>query len=334
MKRKLERFINITFEICFVILSFLIFSSCGITTVTRTAYLEDAQIQGQINTPPLHITNEPKGGTITFSPFISISQNQGVSTFVEADSYNDKFVNKAKSIPAEGLQINGIKENPNTTSSAQSSNLIWDISKASGGANAELYFSEHVSIVGSLNFSMGGNNSFTDGSVGLAYFSASDNSAFRLEGGLLFNSYWYDAFSYVVEKYSNTYTGSTINTYYYYDKGNSSSLDYYFTFTINSANKESLVNYFFQIGYFRQSILDYHPNGFDPGHYGLIFPDIQVTNNTGLKSTIGYIGMYPGIYFKFASNLRCDLGARILYATNLDSYKVNVWPAVQFDITF
>ena len=334
MKRKFERFINITYKLCFVILSFLIFSSCGVTTVTRTAYLEDAQVQGQINTPPLHITNEPKGGTVTFSPYVSINQNQGISTHVEADTYNDKTVNMTQSHPAVGLQINSLKENLNTASSVQSSNLNWDISKASAGANAELYFSEHVSIVGSLNFSMGGNNSFTDGSAGLAYFSSSDNSAFRLEGGVLFSSFRYEAFSYVVEEITNTISGSTTNTYYYYDKANSSSIDYYFTFTINSANNQNLINYFFQIGYFQQSILDYHPNGFDPGHYGTLLPDIQVTNNTGLKSTIGYIGMYPGIYFKLANNMRCDLGARILYATNLDSYKVNIWPAVQFDIMF
>jgi hypothetical protein len=334
MNTKIKLFVNIISKLCFLLLSILIFSSCGVTTVTRTAYLEDAQVQGQINPPPLHITSEPKGGTITFSPYVSINQNQGVSTHIDADTYDDKTVNASQSHPAGGLHINSIKDNLNTAVPFNKSNLNWDISQASAGANAELYFSENVSIVGSLNLSMGGNNSFTDGSVGLAYFSATDNSAFRLEGGLLFNSYRYDAYSYVVEKITNTFSGSTTNYYYYYDKGNSSSLDYYFTFTINSANKESLVNYFLQIGYFRQSILDYHPNGFDPGHYGLILPEIQVTNNTGLKSTIGYIGLYPGIYFKFASNLRCDLGARILYATNIDSYKVNVWPAVQFDITF
>ncbi len=334
MNTTYKQLINTSFKIFFVSLNVIILSSCGVTTVTRTAYLEDAQVQGQINTPPLHITGEPKGGTVTFSPYISINQNQGVSTHVDAETYNDKTVNAVQSHPEGGLQINSLKENLSTASSINSSNLNWDISKASAGANVELFLSGHVSFVGSINFSMGGNNSFTDGSAGLAYFSSTENSAIRLEGGALFNSFTYNAYSYVVENVTNTYSGSSTNTYYYYDKGNSSSIDYYFTFTFNTVNHQNLINYFFQIGYFRQSILDFHPNGFDPGHYESIIPTVDVTNNTGLKSTVGYIGMYPGIYFDLAGNLRCDLGARILYATNLDSYKVNVWPAVQFDITF
>jgi len=331
---KYIHFINITFTACFIILSAVILSSCGVTSVTRTAYLEDAQIQGQINTPPLHITGQPKGGTVTFSPYVSINQNQGVSTHVDAETYNNKTAAKTQNSYGGDLQINSLKDNISSGSSVQNSNLSWDIAKASAGANAELFLSKHVSVVGSINFSMGNSNSFTDGSAGLAYFSSTENSAIRLEGGALFNSYRYDAYSYVVEKISNTLGGSTSNTYYYYDKGNSSSIDYYFTFTFNSVNNQNLINYFFQIGYFRQSILDYHPNGFDPGHYESILPTVDVTNNTGLKSTIGYVGMYPGIYFNVAGNVRCDLGARILYATNLDSYKVNIWPAVQFDITF
>ena len=334
MNIKYKYLINFTFKICFVLLTLIILSGCGVTTVTRTAYLEDAQVQGQINTPPLHITSEQKGGTATFSPYISINQNQGVSTHVDADSYNDKTVNTTQSHSAGGLQINSLKDNQNTAAAFSNSNLNWDISKACAGANAEFYLSDHVSFVGSINLSMGGNNSFTDGSAGIAYFSSTENSAIRLEGGALFNSYRYDAYSYVVENVTNTYSGSSTNTYYYYDKGNSSSIDYYFTFTFNTINNLNLINYFFQIGYFRQSILDYHPDGFDPGHYDLILPTVNVTNNTGLKSTISYVGMYPGIYFNLAGNLRCDLGARILYATNLDSYKVNIWPAVQFDITF
>ena len=334
MNTKYRHFINITFTACFIILSAVILSSCGVTSITRTAYLEDAQIQGQINTPPLHITGQPKGGTVTFSPYVSINQNQGVSTHVDAETYNNKTVYNTESHSANGLQVNSLKNSLAAGSAVQNSNLNWDIAKASAGANAELFFSSRVSVVGSINFSMGNNNSFTDGSVGLAYFSSTENSAIRLEGGALFNSYRYDAYSYVVEKVTNTFSGTSTNTYYYYDKGNSSSIDYYFTFTLNSVNNQSLINYFFQIGYFRQSILDYHPNGFDPGYYQSVFPTVDVTNNTSLKSTIGYIGMYPGIYFNVSRNVRCDLGARILYATNLDSYKINIWPAVQFDITF
>ena len=106
MNTKYRHLLNITFKIGFVSLSLIILSSCGVTSVTRTAYLEDAQIQGQINTPPLHITGEPKGGTVTFSPYVSINQNQGVSTHVDAETYNNKTTANTQNSNAGNLQIN------------------------------------------------------------------------------------------------------------------------------------------------------------------------------------------------------------------------------------
>jgi hypothetical protein len=283
------------------ILIFIAFTlqSCG--TIKREAILLDGKVTSPINCPPVFLTGEPNAGHFVISPHIEANTAGALNGSVGASGFT-----------------------------SSTNNLSWEISGMSGGLNLELPLSNSFSFTGSINLTRNNN---PRGSAGLAIVSKGENIGFRLDGGLLFNRFSYDAHSAVVETITPLFGSSRTNTYYYHDIGNCGSNNFYISVTLNSVNKDRFVNYFVNLGYFGQTILDYNPGNFDEGYYVLIPFPISVINNTNLSYTAQFFNIYPGLYFNLSDNARILAGSRILLETEMHSKSGSVLfsPSIQFE---
>ena len=269
-------------------------------TITREAILRDGKVKGPINCPPVFLTGDQNLGHFVVSPHFEANT---------AGTLNG-------SVRASGL----------TTGA---NNLSWEISGMSGGLNLELPLSKSFSFTGSVSLTRNNN---PRGSAGLAIISNGGNIGFRIDGGLLFNKFTYDAHS-TVEETTTSLFGSSSNTYYFHDIGDCTSNNFYISLTLNSINKDRFINYFLNLGYFGQTILDYNPGNFDEGYYVLIPFPIGVINNTNLSYTAKFLNIYPGLYFNLSDNARILAGSRILLEMEMHSKSSSVLfsPSIQIE---
>jgi hypothetical protein len=270
--------------------------------ITREAMLREGKVTGPINYPPVFLMGE---------------QNEGhsvISTHFEANTAGT---------------LNG-SVNASRVSSG-TNNLSWEISGVSGGLNLELPLSNTFSFTGSISLT---SNNNPRGSAGLAIRSKGENIGFRIEGGLLFNKFNYDAHSIVEETMTSFFGSNSSNTYYYHDIGTCSSNNFYVALTLNSIAKDRFVNYFVNLSYFGQTILDYNPGNLDEGFY--ITPIVAVINDTKLKYTSTFLNIYPGLYFNLSDNACIMAGSRLLIETQIDSKSSSVLfsPSIQIEYSF
>jgi hypothetical protein len=280
-----------------IITAFLL-QSC---TITREAILLDGKAKGPVNCPPVFLTGNQALGHFVISPHIEANT---------AGSLNG-------SVSASGL-------------SASPNNIYWEISGMSGGLNLELQLSNSFSFTGSVSLNRNNN---PRGSAGMAIISNGENIGFRIDGGLLFNKFSYNVHSAVEETITPIFGSSSTNTYYFHDIGDCTSNNFYVTVTLNSISKDRFINYFVNLGYFGQTILDYNPGNFDEGYYVLIPFPVSVINNTNLSYTAQFFNIYPGLYFNLSDNARILAGSRILLETEMHSKSGSVLfsPSIQFE---
>jgi hypothetical protein len=290
--------IKVLLAVFILIFAAFMLQSC---TVTREATLLDGKATGPVNYPPIFLTSDQTLGHFVISPHIEANTAGTLDGSVSASGFT-----------------------------SSTNNLSWEISGMSGGLNLELPLSNSFSFTGSINLTRNNN---PQGSAGIAIVSKSENIGFRLDGGLLFNRFSYDAHSAVVETITPLFGSSHTNTYYYHDIGNCGSNNLYISVTLNSVNKDRFVNYFLNLGYFGQTILDYNPGNFDEGYYVLIPLPISVINNTNLSYTAQFFNIYPGLYFNLSDNARILAGSRILLETEMHSKSGSVLfsPSIQFE---
>jgi hypothetical protein len=270
-------------------------------TITREATLLGGKATGPVNCPPLFLTGDQALGHFVISPHIEANTASSLNGSVNASDFT-----------------------------SSTNNLSWEISGMSGGLNLELPLSNTFSFTGSVSLTRNNN---PRGSAGIAIVSNGENIGFRLDGGLLFNKFSYDAHSSVVETITPIFGHSSTNTYYFHDIGDCTSSNFYITVTLNSISKDRFINYFVNLGYFGQTILDYNPGNFDEGYYVLIPFPVSVINNTNLSYTAQFFNIYPGLYFNLSNNARILAGSRILLETEMHSKSNNVLfsPSIQFE---
>lgn len=297
-------------------------------TVTREATLRDAHIKGAISLPPVYQAENTEGGRIKIIPHLNYTPAEDIKASVDPTAYSNKSGNNG------GLSTNYTKlskineaEQMEYTSGG---NLTWEIPNISGGLDIELFLSRGFGVTGSYNISSGGSN----GSFGLALQSVKNDVGIRLDAGLLFNHFSYEAYSIVEEKIESIF-GSSSETYYYHDFGSSNSTNIYISLTFNSTNRENLLGFLLSMGYFRQTVLDYNPGNLDDGYY-LLFPPlpIVINNNTRLESTLGYFNILPAICTNINDNIRMTGGVRMNTEIESGSGDVNFWPFIQTEFSF
>lgn len=300
-----RKHIKVVVAIIISISASFVFEACGNhISVVRTAELRGGNATGPINFPPVFFTSNAQDSSFKIAPHLEVTPVKPILGNVKARGTYD----------------------------GNSQNFTWNFSKVSGGFNMEINASRSFALTGSISLSSANN---VNGSAGIAIINSNDNITVRLDGGVLFSKFNYDVHSIVIETISGPFP-STQNTYYFHDKGNSTSLDFYVSIMLNGANENNFLNYFVSFSYFTQKVLDYNPGNFDDEYYSYtdpLFNTYTVNNNTNLTYSLGFITIYPGLNLNIFPKTHLLIGSRIFINTSGEaepaSFKFS--PAIQIE---
>ncbi len=315
----------------YVLLISVLVSGC--TTVKQSVYLQNVEVGGPINQPPLHITSGLKAHTITVSPkvYVNTLKNYtgltGGHTTVNSKGY---------------YQVDTVFDNSGSPSYSESGtnlyeyngkNLDWQLPDASVGLQVDIALTDHFAINGGINYAEINHNKLMNGSVGLGFFTEKEGSAVRFDFGLLFQNTYYDASSVVVTTYDPAFGPEKTLISFYRDYNKSTSTDFYGSLTFNSNNKNSIINYYFSLSYFGQTVLNYKPHDLETDIYP--FSYVNTSTSEGDINT-SFFSATPGIYTDISDWGRLSLGVGFLKELNIDnsSRSLFITPVVQFDMFF
>lgn len=287
--------------------------SCG--TVQQTIYLQDVEVKGPINTPSIHITKNRTPGTITFSPRVNVNGYSEISGNTGGERYRNTeqdslFSNKSK-------------------------NLLWTMPEFSLGMDFDLALTKSFGFAAGLNYSKINGQQLLGGSFGIAFVAEKENSAARFDFGILVQELFYEAKSVVVTTEDYIWSNPTTSVMYYRDIGKNSNVNIYAGLTLNSKMQEFPVNFFFNLSFFTQSLLDYEPSTETDFLYLFALTEKIVTDARG-EAMSSFLSVAPGVFLEFTDWSRLVLGARFMYDLGLDSSskELLVLPIIQLDMQF
>ncbi len=292
--------------------SFLMIS-CG--TVQQTIYLQDAEVKGPINTPSIHVTKDRTPGTITFSPRLNVNGYSEILGSTGTERYRDAT--------------------QDSLFSSKTKNLLRKMPDISFGLDMDLALTKSFGFAAGLNYSKINGQQLVGGSFGLVFVAEKENSAARFDFGILIQELFYDAKSVVVTTENYMWSDPTTSVSYYRDIGKNSEINIYAGLTLNSKMQEFPVNFFFNLSFFTQSLLDYEPETRTDLSYALILTDKTVTDTRG-EVMSSFLSVAPGVFLEFTDWSRLVLGARFTYDLGLEnsSKEFLILPVIQLDMQF
>jgi hypothetical protein len=146
----------------------------------------------------------------------------------------------------------------------------------------------------------------------------------------------YDAYTIADIQTESTFGGSDEYVVFYHDIDKSTYFDPFINFTINSFNRDWLLNFFINAGYSIQSLYDFGPQTPDTRYYNFLFlfpTGVVTTQDFRGTNTAGFFNFTPGIYFNLSENSRVLLGVRFYFETQLENPSTSTFilPMLQAD---
>ncbi|MFV1976183.1 MAG: hypothetical protein ACC651_10570, partial [Candidatus Scalindua sp.] len=215
-------------------------------------------------------------------------------------------------------------------------NLLWNIPTFTAGIDFDFVLTRNFALFGGVSYSSQKSGGVWGGTAGLGLFRNGKNVSFRFDAGVHIQTMKYDAYTVADIKTENIFNGSDEYVVFYHDIDKSTNFDPFINLTINSANREWLLNFFINAGYSVQSLYDFGPQTPDKRYYNflLLFPTgTSITEDFRCESTAGFINITPGIYFNIGENSRVLLGVRFYFETQLDNPSTStfIFPMLQVD---
>lgn len=300
----MKKIVNIRALYCLVPLLLLF----GCTTVVERLYLRQAEVTGPIVTPPIHLSDSTDTPSLTVSPKFTYNTKK---TFTGDVEQRTSFYNR------------------DTTFIPLENSLFWDIATISAGIDMDFALSNKFAITFGAIYSSNSNYNSWGGNIGIGFFSYKNETAFRIDGGILINTMQYDAYT-VVYRAVTEWWGDTKEEYtgFYHDIGSSTHIDPYFSLTYNTAYKNWPFNIFINAGYSVQTLFD-----FEPKTTYLVMGYRSTSSDLRGSSTAGFFNFTPGIYFFFGESNRILLGSRFFLETLVDNGNPSLFilPMIQLD---
>ena len=299
--------------VLFVLIMSLVFFSC--TTIQETIYLQDVEVNGPMNPPPIKITKDKTAGSITISPRLAFNQNKEIKAKIGGR------------VSGDAVQDSLFMDKKN--------NLLWYLPELSFGFDIDFAVSNHVAITGGLNFASINQNKLLGGSLGLGFFKENNGSAVRFDAGILIQEIHYDAKTIVEITATPAFGDPTTTFYYYHDINKNSDIDFYAMFTYNSILRDFPINFFMNLSYFGQAILNFEPKQTTDIRY-LIFLSEKTIEDARGEASSSFLSFTPGVYLDFNEWSRLVLGGRFMYDVGLDNPSRNFFfqPVIQIDAQF
>ncbi|MFO7446500.1 MAG: hypothetical protein R6W90_09040 [Ignavibacteriaceae bacterium] len=311
---------------------FTLFIIAGCTTVTETIYLQDIKVDGPVNHPPLHITKGQKTGTVTVSPRLSINPSGSFSGRLDGHTRVDQ---------TGAYRVEKIEKSDGTWEYQESGenrydfsgkNMNWDAAGSSVGVDVDIAVSDHFALFGGLNYVVHNQKDLIGGCAGMGFFSEKDNHGVRFDLGITWQEMFYDASTVVVTTVSPHRSPSYSYVTFYRDRDESSSINFFTSFTYNTALEDFPLNFFINASYFSQSLFDFEPGNANTDYYPFAFTE-KVIDARG-EASAAFLSISPGIYQSIGSLGRVMLGVKMLKETQLENSSGSffVLPVIQFDL--
>lgn len=313
--------------------TFALFFLSGCTTTKQTIYLQDIQVNGPINTPPVHLSDNDSTGSITISPRFAInSGSKKISgKITEHSKVNDRGILQLDTIMHDGNPAYRISSA--NTHTYVNDNFSWNLPEFSTGIDMDMKVSRGIALSLGLGFTNQNNINLVNGNFGLATYSSNENSSFRIEAGLLYNQFHYIASTVVVTTVKPAFAPEYSYVTFYKDRKKESHLNPYFQVTYNSNNNNLPVNYFISFGFFGQTLTDFEPDEYDEDY--TFFGAHTISEDTRGEVSTTFINFSPGVFLNLTPQHRIVFGARCLYELGFEEISDNffVFPFVQLDFT-
>lgn len=297
-------------DVCSVFAALIIlFCGCA-QEIQETLYLGDAKINAPITTPPVHLNIDSQPGDITISPrFTTVNKNNMLAT-------SDEMFTGSVLLP------------DSTVYRTSSKNINWEYNEYSFGVDLDIKISKGFSLFGGLSFS---NDNLSGGNFGIGLFTNLTEPVVRFDLGLNMQKYRYDAVTVLDQTIVDFWGHQTKNRYIYHDFGEEMNSNPFLTLTFNSNNDSAIINYYLNVGYFLQQLLDFSPHK----TYDSELAYTVTTSDRRPECTAGFIYLNPGISLSLNKQIRIVLSAKLLKETilQLDSGDLIIVPGLQMDFT-
>lgn len=284
-----------------------ILSGCSIV---QEIYIGDVEVNAPLTPPPAHITAEKETSSVKMSFYYSNLPNR-----------------RRISTTTNGRLTHSVKLTETTSYTPKKNNLDWTIPVGIIGANLDIRLGKSVSIFGGFRFPCGSRNSNAGGNAGLGFHSYGSNPATRLDVGFNFQKYDFAATT-IVRTQTSFFNSVNESVVMFEDRGSSTNINPFLTLTINSTDAQSIINYFFSIGYFTQNLL-----GFTPGETNYSSPmGTTIIADERADCVCGFLYMNPGLTFTYDRQLNILISAKLLKEMTPSDFDVwLIMPSIQLD---
>lgn len=313
-----------------IILPSIIFFGCA-GTIQEKIYLQEVEVSGPINHPPVRVTQNRAANQVTFSPKLFINTEKKIDSRISHSKVNERGIYQVDTISI-GPDNWTFRESLSNRYDYKGKNLHWNLPDAYFGVDMDFPLSRTLSLAGSLNFSSVNNQELIGGSVGFGLSKEGQNSAFRFDFGVSFQEYAFDAETVVITTYSDFGSQAT-DIIFYHDVNKNKDVNLYGSVTINSISKTSF-NYFVTLSYFSQTLLDFEPTENNPEYY--FWGPARYTSDLRGEASTSYLSISPGIYHNLSKDIRLLLGFSLLKDLGMEesSESIIILPVLKFDLLF
>jgi len=301
------------------------------TTTVRTIYLQEAEVTGPINQPPIHITDSIDAPSITVTPRFSYNSQTDIRGQIGGHS----LVNEEGIFQVDTFYNNGsftLKETPGANIHRYGGkNFTWNVPSVYAALDLDFRLSRNFGMFFGFNYSAQNKINTWGGTAGIGMFGASSKTAFRLDIGLIIQEIAYDTYTVLIVKTTPS-NGEDDYVEFGNKIGKSTHFDPFISITYNTTHRDWFVNFFLNASYTRQTLVDFKSaSSSEKSISGNRF----ITKALRGEIIAGFFHFTPGIYFFVGEPGRILFGARFFYQTMDDSIEPSnfILPMVQFDFT-
>jgi len=322
--------VKLTYGLIIPLLLFVAGCKAYYPSTGELIYLQEIEVTGPLNQPPIHITDSSAFSVFTLSPTLSYSPQ----TVVDDEIGGHTKVDENGIFQVDTINNNGIytfteKREVNIYKYSEK-NLTWNVASIYAALDLDYRLSSNFGLFVGLNYSSRNKVSTWGGTAGLGAFSATSQAGIRLDAGLSIQEIAYDAHTVVITRTFPAGGDGDGDVQFSREIDKSAHFDPYISLTFNTTYRDWVFNIFLNGGYSLQTIVSFSSESNstqDETGYRYYTQDARG------ESTSGFWNFTPGIYFFIGKTGRLLIGTRFYFQKNDENVSPSsfIIPMVQFD---
>jgi hypothetical protein len=319
----------------FLIFSFVIIGLFlqGCVTVSDTLYLQDVEVYGPVNQPPVKFMNSDETKSFIFSPKVYLNNSKEKTGSIIGHSkvnslgffqVDTTFTNDGKALFKETEGVNNFDFNGN--------NMNWQIPSYMIELDADYFVSPKFIISGGISLSEVDQRNLFGWKLGVGFGGFSGDFGLRFDTGLIWQQYEYNASTIIVRETQSLFQDKTREVFFFEDKGKTTNLNHYLSINLHYAAEDAFINPFIGVAYSSQTLLDFEPKNQFEG----AFPVVNYRNQD-LRggADISYFVFTPGVSFPVTESIKLIASTRIFVGSdenNISSHSLTI-PSLQLEFS-